>query len=31
MNTMVIAFIGMLDLVTTVEIGRYETDFTSVM
>lgn len=31
MNTMLIAFITMLTLVTTVEIGRYEMDFTSVM
>lgn len=31
MNTMIIAFVTMLTLVATVEIGRCETDFTSVM
>lgn len=30
-NAMIIAFIGMLALVTTLEIGRYEKEFTSVM
>lgn len=31
MNTMIIAFVTMLTLVTTVEIGRCEIDLTSVM